>query len=252
MIISHKHKFIFLHIPKTGGSSVTSYLASQLGPSDIQVGLYRETMTAGIAPTRAMVNRLLRPKSVAAFARTLVRTNSLCDSVDAGIKASYRPQLGHQPVHCSASHLANFDPQSWREYLKFCVVRNPFDRAVSDYYWRTRVQNARMPFEEYVQKIYVQGLPPKELGLGTDPIWTWPLYTINGTVAVDTIIRFERLEEDFRDLCSRLGIASGRALPREKAAIRSQRGYRAMYSEESRRAVAALNQMEIDEFGYAF
>ena len=26
MIISHEHKFIFFHIPKTGGSSLTKYL----------------------------------------------------------------------------------------------------------------------------------------------------------------------------------------------------------------------------------
>ena len=34
MIISDKYKFIFLHIPKTGGSSISAYLNQFLGKND--------------------------------------------------------------------------------------------------------------------------------------------------------------------------------------------------------------------------
>jgi hypothetical protein len=37
MIISHAHKFIFLHARKCAGSSVTAYLNPLLGPDDIQI-----------------------------------------------------------------------------------------------------------------------------------------------------------------------------------------------------------------------
>ena len=38
MIISHKHKFIFVKTFKTAGSSVEKYLYDYLGPSDILRG----------------------------------------------------------------------------------------------------------------------------------------------------------------------------------------------------------------------
>ena len=39
MIISYRHKFIFMHSRKTAGSSVTALLSHHLGPQDIQLGL---------------------------------------------------------------------------------------------------------------------------------------------------------------------------------------------------------------------
>ena len=42
MIISHKHKFIFIHINKCGGSSVTRALMPYLGPNDLVLGGVKE------------------------------------------------------------------------------------------------------------------------------------------------------------------------------------------------------------------
>ena len=34
MIISHKYKFIFLHVPKTAGSSVNTFFSQYIGDDD--------------------------------------------------------------------------------------------------------------------------------------------------------------------------------------------------------------------------
>ena len=38
MILSHKYKFIFLHVPKTAGSSITTFFSQFLGDKDILNG----------------------------------------------------------------------------------------------------------------------------------------------------------------------------------------------------------------------
>ena len=47
MIISHKYKFIFMHGRKCAGSSIEVMLNKYLGPDDIQIGSWPETILAG-------------------------------------------------------------------------------------------------------------------------------------------------------------------------------------------------------------
>jgi hypothetical protein len=51
MIISHKHKFIFLKTRKTAGSSIEKYLYRYLGPDDICTGSPRDGTPRLNAPT---------------------------------------------------------------------------------------------------------------------------------------------------------------------------------------------------------
>ena len=44
MIISHKHKFIFLHARKCAGTTMEIILNKYLGPNDIQIGSWVETL----------------------------------------------------------------------------------------------------------------------------------------------------------------------------------------------------------------
>jgi hypothetical protein len=43
MIISHKHKFIFMHNQKTAGSSIVAAINPYLGPKDIHYGAWQDT-----------------------------------------------------------------------------------------------------------------------------------------------------------------------------------------------------------------
>lgn len=91
MIISHKHKFIFFAIPKTGTHSVRQALREHMGPEDLeQVGLFVQ-------------KRFSFPE--------------LKDFTSGHVSArQIRPALGDAVFN---------------EYFKFAFARNPFDRFVS-------------------------------------------------------------------------------------------------------------------------
>jgi hypothetical protein len=98
MIVSHRHRFIFAAVPKTGTHSVRQALREHLGDEDIeQVGLF--------------VNKRFPYEDLAA-----IRHGHL------GL-AQVRPHLGDDA----------FDA-----YFKFGFVRNPFDRFVSYCAFMTR------------------------------------------------------------------------------------------------------------------
>ncbi|MGH8051027.1 MAG: sulfotransferase family 2 domain-containing protein [Arenimonas sp.] len=91
MIISHKHKFIFFAIPKTGTHTVRQALREHLGPDDLeQVGLF--------------VQKRFAFPELKDFTSGHVSANQI------------RPILGEE---------------TFNSYFKFAFVRNPFDRFVS-------------------------------------------------------------------------------------------------------------------------
>lgn len=91
VIVSHRHRFIFAAVPKTGTHSVRQALREQMGEDDLeQVGLF--------------VNKRFPWSELAAIQHGHFSLREL------------RPYLGDDP----------FD-----RYFKFAFVRNPFDRFVS-------------------------------------------------------------------------------------------------------------------------
>lgn len=91
MIISHRHRFIFAAVPKTGTHSVRQALREQLGDEDVeQVGLF--------------VNKRFPWRDLAAI------------------------QHGHLSLRQVRPHLGE---DAFNGYFKFAFVRNPFDRFVS-------------------------------------------------------------------------------------------------------------------------
>ncbi len=50
MIISHRHRFIFLHCRKAAGSSIAQALAPYLGEDDLHLGTWPEALEAGVVP----------------------------------------------------------------------------------------------------------------------------------------------------------------------------------------------------------
>jgi hypothetical protein len=81
------------------------------------------------------------------------------------------------------------DPGVFDAYRKVTVVRNPWDQEVSLYYWRTRNQHEPASFERFVQTARRQGERKN-----------FDIYSIEGRLVADIVLKYERLADDFSDL----------------------------------------------------
>lgn len=135
--------------------------------------------------------------------------------------------------------------------FRFTVVRNPWDRVVSQYAFMARRPDLRaligMPEDaclaEYLDRTgqveHVQWMPQRAFIEDADGQWL-----------VDVVARFERLRQDMAEIFARIGMA-GVELPHRNASRRA-RDYRGYYDAATRRIVALRYGGDIEAFGYRF
>jgi hypothetical protein len=214
MVVSYSHRFAFIHVPKTGGSSVSIALARYAEPA-MDYGPNRWLDRIGIhvnhfAPYRSKRFRLHTP------AETL------------------RQQL---------------PPEVFGRLFKFAFVRNPWDLLVSSYHFvrstprhhRSRQTRRLESFEHYV-----------EYELQRDKLSQARMLTDrDGRLLVDDVGHFETLPYDFARICRRLGIRA--RLPHvNRTAGGGRSDYRDFYTPWLRDRVAEHFAAEIGLFGYTF
>lgn len=244
-----------MHCRKAAGSSVAACLAPCLGPEDIHLGTWPEAFEQGVPPNRRAWLDLLHPVAGASFAaRLLGRPAQVADrawriaALNGAQRLKYRSRLGHSPEHAHAERVRAAFPEAWRDYFKFCFVRNPFDRAVSDYLWRTRkTGDAAMTFSAFLDRIDRRDFTSLTIPRHFD---NWPIYAVDDKIAVDFVGRFEWLDEDLDHVFSRLGL-DRRPLSLSKS-MQRQGSYREWYGERERRQVERLFANEIRQFKYGF
>ena len=110
MIISHTHKYIFIKSLKTAGTSLEAALSHYCSGDD-----------------------MVTPLDDYWFNR---------DERGQWIHSAMNAEGFFQ--HDSAAEVKRkLDPQVWSNYLKFTIVRNPWDRVVSLFSWEARNRPAR-------------------------------------------------------------------------------------------------------------
>jgi hypothetical protein len=155
-----------------------------------------------------------------------------------------RASLLRQPAqfvnHAPASFIQRrVEPEIWRSYFKFCFERNPYDKAISRYFWSTRDANAPRPIADYLGRAKRRQLS------------NWQIYTIRDEIAVDFVGRFEHLHEDLAAALSQLGLAVELPLPRAKSRYRrDKRHYSQVLDSPSRALVERVCARELAAFSY--
>jgi Sulfotransferase family len=121
MIVSHKHRFIFVAVPKTGTHSVRQALRSHMGPDDME-------------QARLFVEKQFPMPELAALKHGHLSLNQV------------RPFLGEE---------------DFGNYLKFAFVRNPFDRFISYCAFATSKQGAFDHDPKGVMRHFLFVRPPR-------------------------------------------------------------------------------------------
>ena len=171
MIISHLHKFIFIHIHKCAGTSISRALLPFLGKDDILLGC---------TPEAELLN-----------------------------KRSYKS--GGLNKHSNLIEIKqSLDSSIWNSYFKFTFVRNPWDLLVSKYHWalKTKWDNEKGfinkikkldDFEEYVLSPLCNKRNCKDI-----------ISSEKGEIEVDFIGKYENLERDFLSVCKKLSLSTSK------------------------------------------
>lgn len=179
---------------------------------------------------------------------------------NAGLSVSYTLFGNTGGSHRKIKHYkAKFAKTTFRKFFKFTFVRNPWDRVVSTYFflkeggitekdakWSEENLSRFENFEEFVREWLNNENANSSLHFQEQHLF---LSDEEGNFPLDFIGRFENLEEDFKKVCSRLGIE--RDLDNKNSSNR-KRDYKSYYSAETRAIVAKVYEKDIQMFNYAF
>lgn len=230
MIISYRKGFVFMHVPKTAGTAISIALTPLCGPKDIiaastsrnhelgqEVSGWREWPQNADIPLSK-----LTPRQAASW-----------------VRRQRRPTYGPHAHAKEARKLIG--AERWNRYFTFAVERNPWDKAVSSYFFKQHTHNDVHDFSIFLRRAPRRFFSEPEI------------YCINGFLAVDRVLRFERLGEDWAELCNSIGLEIPE-LPRALTEYRPQtnRDWRPMYNDADAEFVANVCATEIELFGYAF
>lgn len=168
----------------------------------------------------------------------------------------YPPEPAHQPRNFAALGLEPHSPAEairarigarlWDCLAKITVERNPWDKMVSWYGWQRHLAGLDCDFPGFIARCVERGRWPYLFPASAE------LYTVEGEICVERIIRFEHLAEDFTTAFSAFGFAPI-ALPHAKIGHRPSGGdYRAFYDKPTIDHVARRYAREIGLFDYEF
>lgn len=212
MLISYSRQFLFVHVPKTAGTSVTRCLRSLADD-----------------PTDHLINRVLE--------RFGIRVNLLL--------GPYRWRR-FRPHHSAETIRHHLPRDVYRKLFKFAFVRNPWDWLVSYYHFhlqcpthhRHRFVRQLGSFSAFV-RWRIQKKRKPQVEFVTDR---------HGYSLVDFVGRYETLRDDFQMICRRLGLDC--ELAWHNRSYRGD--YRSYYDDDTAALVAEYCRRDIESLGYTF
>ncbi|QDC08398.1 sulfotransferase family protein [Oceanicola sp. D3] len=215
MILSRGRGYLFIHIPKTGGTSMALALEGRAKADDLMLG-----------DTPKALKRRRRLKDVQTAGR-LWKHSRLADL----------PGL--------------VEEEEMRRLFTFTLVRNPWSRMVSYYHW-LRAQSFKHPAVALARELDFAAFvahPHTQASLSAADYGSY-MRLPSGEEHCRLFIRLEHLEEDIAPLEAHLGFPLT-PLPHINQSARAA-DWRAIYDERSKAAVARLAAQDIARFSYQF
>lgn len=131
-------------------------------------------------------------------------------------------------------------------YFKFAVVRNPWEKEVSDWFHHKKVKGVDMSFEDYFKQPEFTPFHPMYKFHSNQFNW---LLDKTSNYGVDYVIRFEKFDEDLKKLLWVMGIK-----PTEIPKVNSTQHlhYKEYYTTKLADIVFTNYMDDITYFGYSF
>lgn len=216
-MISHKYKCIFIHISKTGGSSIQQDLAEL--NSSFEPLTEKHILKSNLPPHANGYN---------------------------GIN---KWDIKHTP--------AIFIKNEYDKYFKFCFVRTPWDLVVSTYFWwiqKTKLDIRKIQgkileklgfnafvysfYTDYINEIHHQGLGQTY----------WITHNDNRSSRIDFVGRVENINNDFAKICDTLGIIPKKLKHKNKSI---HNDYRHHYDNDAKKIIYNKFYVDINNLNYS-
>jgi hypothetical protein len=217
MLLSLKYRFLFVHIAKTGGTSVRDSLWKYRWTDPYRIPQFICSKISGLTSHRIGAKFPRHAKAIAA--------------------------LEMLPLDL------------YQQLFKFAFVRNPWDLQVSSYHHIRRERPDLMTdipdFTAFLHWKFDPERPPQYHADMSTVVQRDYLVDLHGRLIVDYVGRYEYLTEDFQTACRKIGIQAPKLGHSRRAADRGK-DYRSYFDDASAELIARHYLADCEQFGYRF
>ena len=227
MIISFKHKYIFLKNRKVAGSTVQYILRKYLFDSQVDISSSFKLHDHEIANSSSYNLDFLASKN---------------------ISKNFNQHSGIRQV---ISLLRASPEEIKKNFFIFCNERNSYDKTVSSYEFsrkKTGLDGINLKFPDIKN---FRDLFKYKLIITSD----WKNYTINNNVFVDKVFQHSELNNMVGFINNRFNIKIPKnelSTIKLKSGFRDFKDYKKYYTEETKDLVSKIFKKEIENFNYKF
>ena len=215
MPICNKNKIIFVHIPKTGGTSIEKLF-----------GMYNENSNM--------------PDLDKLHGHVPVENSTKVNN-----PLSLAGNYGYYLQHLSINEIKRLIPDHiYIDKNIFTCIRNPWDRIVSEYIWAYSF----LKFDDFINKVY--DVVSNRIMLDTENVHFRPQNEFLNS-ELNYICRFEEFKSDLGNLTKSLSLnINVDKIPHEKKSIRNH--YSQYYSNKSIALIEEIYAKDIEIYGYTY